>query len=112
MTIMKTAYETAQELKNLGVNRSSAIVALKKQRFEKDDIELAIDDIYETTDRAKADWSARVLRIRQLVAENKYTQKQIAEIVVAEGLFGGLASAKQCMPYIVFAQEWSRQENS
>lgn len=111
-TTLQTVKELAQQLQDLGVNKSSAIVALKKKGYKIEVIDEAITEIYgETSGRIKADWVARVKRMRELNSYNKFTQKQIAEILVNEGLFGGLASANQCVIYIGMAQEWARQEN-
>lgn len=116
VTIMDTidiVIDLANDLKGLGVNRSASIVALKKKGYNQETIDEAIDTVFGAkVDRSKADWTSRVARLRELVAADKYTQAQMAEICVKEGLFGGMASAKQCMPYINMAIEWAEQEKN
>ncbi len=96
-------------MKNLEVTRSAAKSALKKKNYSDEDISDALIEVYGEAVMAKCDWEARVRRLRELVIEG-YTQKEMAEMVVAEDLFGGMATAKQCMPYIKMAQEWAKQE--
>jgi len=116
---MKNILGLTNQLFDLEVNRQGAISSLKKKfmtsndvdeaKIILDEIDQAIISIYGEPTKGKADWEARVLRLRELVKEDK-SQKDMAIIVVAEGLFGGMATAKQCMPYIKMAQEWSKQE--
>lgn len=105
----KTIVELAQSMKGLEVTRSGAMAALKKKNYAIEDINEALTEVYGEKVVAKCDWEARVRRLRELV-EMGFTQKEMAEMVVAEGLFGGMATAKQCMPYIKMAQEWAAQE--
>ena len=104
--ILTTKATTLQEM---DVTRSAAKAALKKNTDDMKLIEEVLTDVYGEAVVAKCDWEARVKRLRELVTEG-HTQKQMAEIVVKEGLFGGMATAKQCMPYIKMAQEWAAQE--
>lgn len=102
--------DLVMQMKDMGASRTSAVQMLKKQGIEH--FELSISEVYGEATAKKADWEERVARLRELVRENKYTQKQMAEICVDEGLFGGMASAKQCMPYINMAIEWANQEKA
>jgi len=105
-----TIVELAQTIFDSGVSKSACKLALKKKGYNKEDINEATDSVYGETKEAKCDWTARVARLRELVTQNK-TQKEMAQICVDEELFGGMASAKQCMPYIKMAQEWAKQES-
>ena len=80
--------------------------------YTKEDINEATSLVYGEVKVTKCDWPSRVQRLRELVADGSHTQKEMAQILVDEGLFGGMASAKQCMPYITMAIEWSHQENN
>ena len=102
--------DTIKMMKEMNASRTSAIQMLKAQGIKDFDDEL--NEVYGEAQAKKADWEERVTRLRELVRENKYTQKQMAEICVNEGLFGGMASAKQCMPYINMAIEWANQEKA
>ena len=106
-----TIVELTQSMFDLEVSRSACKLALKKKQYNKEDIDEATDSIYGETKESKCDWTVRVARLRELVTQGK-TQKEMAQICVDEELFGGMASAKQCMPYIKMAQEWSFQEQN
>jgi len=105
----KTIIELTESMQELGVSKSAAKLALKKRNYSANDIAEATDTVYGITRVAKCDWEARVLRMRELIKEG-HTQKVMAQMLVKEDLFGGMATAKQCMPYIKMAQEWARQE--
>ena len=102
-----TTLEIVTQMHEMGASRTSATQMLKAQGIKVFDEEL--DEVYGEKSAAKADWEERVRRLRQLT-KGDFTQKQMAEICVSEGLFGGMASAKQCMPYINMAVEWAAQE--
>lgn len=99
--------EIVTQMHEMGASRTSATQMLKAQGIKNFDAELT--EVYGEKTAAKADWEERVRRLRELV-KTDLTQKQMAQVCVDEGLFGGMASAKQCMPYINMAQEWAKQE--
>ena len=107
----KTIIELTESMQELDVSKSAAKLALKKRNYNANDIIEATDQVYGITRVAKCDWTARVARMRELIKEG-HTQKVMAQMLVKEDLFGGMATAKQCMPYIKMAQEWARQEQT
>lgn len=106
----KTALNSAKSMHNLKITRTAARAALQKRDYTAEEINTALIEVYGEVKKSRADWSQRVQKMRQLVKESKYTQKEMADILVSEKAFGGKASARQCMPYIAMAQEWVKQE--
>ena len=106
-----TATDKVEMMKEMGVARSAAISALKKDTtFTDEDKQLAILEVYgDASSRGSVDWSEKLDWFEHCL-DNKLTRKETIAYFVEKGM--GESTAKQDSGYLKLVQAMRDKVNS
>lgn len=109
MTIANDITKKVSMMKELKINRSVAIQTISKT-YEIDDFMPIINKIYgEQKSNQKVSLEDRVKLL--ISFDESMKQKDMVKKMVESKLWGGEATAKQCVIYIKMMKEYARQMN-